>query len=788
MAALFGRQAAPVFLPAYQSSEAIDVNKLKVVVVYLMSSSPVSTISNIFQSLPFQQSATSMKSYWPASEALFTNVSSVTSTDVLFIFGAIPSGIKSELAVAELSTLLQTYRPNVGIRYVFMAHRELGKVVKRLLSCDKILLDQTYECYFFEPTNDVEDKEIAVYLEKSLNYRLRYGDIFPFRCTLFMRENRQLLLPRSHYAEAFFDISRDCNTNEKLETVWHSQTQDLRTRVAFGSRLRESVEYLCRIDYSDSLHVRAYLDTGIWIRYFSTLGAPRCFREIYDRRKGLLGNSCYDMVLDFDSVRSICNKDLGWKLFMQAGGLSQKKYRLVGITGGFNGGKTWLLNRLTNRSYPSDVEVRTSGLSFAMTNVVDEVPTLFVDSAGHGTPSENIEERFEERSAVERMLLSLVTTITKVQIVVLGKTFSWTDQEYIRELREEIGESPVFVVHNFVRLRREEADKAWRDIASKYAVPESVLSAGVFATEMHENRRRKLASRFPSLDPDKSRRVEYESKHFRVYNEDPEDPDFARNVETNDVVLKELSSSIRTYNPVGSSDPLDKQLATILKECVPRFVLVQDAVPNGAWEVHSEPFVPGQGREIKRPEGFFNSSDWSCMKFFAQYAAKDKTAVSKDQFVLAPVQRHYFVDHSRTFEVVPCLAQISDTPGTPNNASSGRQRVCLYFPLTGSFSENFNKAQFLDAVRIFPESTAMNDLRFDRSTDGSPYVRLKGFLAEHPLHRSTTSVAKPDCGEFLVTYKFPASVRTDDIHEIVVNRNGEVRIFIDMYPAAPTSA
>lgn len=63
-----------------------------------------------------------------------------------------------------------------------------------------------------------------------------------------------------------------------------------------------------------------------------------------------------------------------------------QSFSIVGVMGFYDKGKTWILNKLMDTSFPSSKRVATEGISFCMTIGPSNTKWLILDTAGFGSP------------------------------------------------------------------------------------------------------------------------------------------------------------------------------------------------------------------------------------------------------------------------------------------------------------------------------------------------------------------------------------------------------------------
>eukprot|EP01120_Amphizonella_sp_Union-15-10_P016211 TRINITY_DN8475_c0_g1_i1.p1 TRINITY_DN8475_c0_g1~~TRINITY_DN8475_c0_g1_i1.p1 ORF type:complete len:650 (-),score=151.01 TRINITY_DN8475_c0_g1_i1:117-2066(-) len=137
---------------------------------------------------------------------------------------------------------------------------------------------------------------------------------------------------------------------------------------------------------------------------------------------------------------------------------------LVSVSGLFNRGKTFLLNKLAKTALPSDYKVTTKGLSFVLPFDDNVKNLIFLDTAGTNSPlmlahDESTNRLLIEKKSTELFLQDLVFAMSDVIIVVVNQ-LTWPDQEYLEVLQDKLRKSnkefrQLYVVHNFYDVRTE---------------------------------------------------------------------------------------------------------------------------------------------------------------------------------------------------------------------------------------------------------------------------------------------------------------------------------------------
>mmetsp|Transcript_12957 Transcript_12957/g.14348 ORF Transcript_12957/g.14348 Transcript_12957/m.14348 type:complete len:659 (-) Transcript_12957:41-2017(-) len=131
---------------------------------------------------------------------------------------------------------------------------------------------------------------------------------------------------------------------------------------------------------------------------------------------------------------------------------------IVSVSGLFNRGKTFILNKLAKTKLPSDFKVTTKGLSFILPQDDNVKNLIFLDTAGRNSPlslstSSVLDKVLAEKKTTELFMQDLIFDMSDVIIVVVNQ-LTFHDQEYLSVLRDKLKQSEkefkkIYVVHNF---------------------------------------------------------------------------------------------------------------------------------------------------------------------------------------------------------------------------------------------------------------------------------------------------------------------------------------------------
>ncbi|OMJ78417.1 hypothetical protein SteCoe_21791 [Stentor coeruleus] len=184
----------------------------------------------------------------------------------------------------------------------------------------------------------------------------------------------------------------------------------------------------------------------------------------------------YDCVIDIKSFKDLAGG--GWELdFPNPNLIINENYEdcfesignslaFLTVTGAYDKGKTFLLNKLCNANFPSSKKVETKGISFKSTYVSDTTDIIIIDTAGtHGPIKYN--EKISEKKETEKRIRDLVFLLSDFFIFVVND-FTTLDQELLEKLEKQLKgnkkkiHKELIVVHNLKDVYTEQmAEKAW---------------------------------------------------------------------------------------------------------------------------------------------------------------------------------------------------------------------------------------------------------------------------------------------------------------------------------------
>ena len=125
----------------------------------------------------------------------------------------------------------------------------------------------------------------------------------------------------------------------------------------------------------------------------------------------------------------------------------------LSITGAYDKGKTYIINRLCNINFPSGKKSETKGISLKSTSIKNN-KLIVVDTAGIQSPVNFKVMTLEEKINTEKRLRDIVFLLSDLFILVVND-FTILDQEILQKLKRQILENKnksnkiVIVIHNF---------------------------------------------------------------------------------------------------------------------------------------------------------------------------------------------------------------------------------------------------------------------------------------------------------------------------------------------------
>ena len=125
----------------------------------------------------------------------------------------------------------------------------------------------------------------------------------------------------------------------------------------------------------------------------------------------------------------------------------------LSITGAYDKGKTYIINRLCNINFPFGKKSETKGISLKSTSIQNN-KLIVVDTAGIQSPVNFKVMTLEEKINTEKRLRDIVFLLSDLFILVVND-FTILDQEILQKLKRQILENKnksnkiVIVIHNF---------------------------------------------------------------------------------------------------------------------------------------------------------------------------------------------------------------------------------------------------------------------------------------------------------------------------------------------------
>lgn len=166
----------------------------------------------------------------------------------------------------------------------------------------------------------------------------------------------------------------------------------------------------------------------------------------------------YDIIVHFNSINEI-NK--GWKIEMNKNisqnykKLKNQRFTTVGVIGNCDKGKSFILSKLSNMNFPSDIYIKTEGLSFKYSKEVIFIdspgldsPILFSDKNVNNTNIDLFDEKLQEKMITGSFIEKYIVNNSDYIIVVID-LLSLSDQKLLRTIKELIEkEKRLFIIHN----------------------------------------------------------------------------------------------------------------------------------------------------------------------------------------------------------------------------------------------------------------------------------------------------------------------------------------------------
>ncbi|OMJ85677.1 hypothetical protein SteCoe_12949 [Stentor coeruleus] len=221
--------------------------------------------------------------------------------------------------------------------------------------------------------------------------------------------------------------------------------------------------------------------------------------EILDHNELQGSNKKYDCVIDIKSFKDLVGP--GWELdfpnpevYLEQN--DQIIFRNIGnslafltVTGAYDKGKTFLLNKLCNCNFPSSKKVETKGISFKSTYVSETTDVIIIDTAGTHSPIKYC-ETISEKKETEKRIRDLIFLLSDFFILVVND-YTTLDQELLEKLEKQLKgnkkktNKELIVVHNLKDVYTEDlALKTWeKQIISLYDLNQK---AQVLATTVED--------------------------------------------------------------------------------------------------------------------------------------------------------------------------------------------------------------------------------------------------------------------------------------------------------------
>ena len=182
----------------------------------------------------------------------------------------------------------------------------------------------------------------------------------------------------------------------------------------------------------------------------------------------------YDVIIDIDSFRHLLkeegNNDWGWNVQINKNFNYEEKvkeeYVSIGVVGNGNRGKSFLLSKISNFSFPIGYSVKTKGISVKYPlEKMEGKNIVILDSAGFETPVletsdfklgtttdskkaiKTMNEIARDRQIVEYFTQNFILTYSNVIIAVVGQ-LTFSEQQLLVKIKEDNKKKKIFVVHN----------------------------------------------------------------------------------------------------------------------------------------------------------------------------------------------------------------------------------------------------------------------------------------------------------------------------------------------------
>lgn len=217
---------------------------------------------------------------------------------------------------------------------------------------------------------------------------------------------------------------------------------------------------------------------------FSLFFATIYFLFFYKSNKKVSqDNIFYDMIIDINSFKNLFEKGWTIKFNTQGKKLYEKKKGsngvTIGVLGHFNKGKSFLLQKISDKKVPKGFNITTRGLSIKYPDIHEQTTVTMLDTAGIGTPicipeDENKQQdHFKKKlvstasdtSLTENFIQSFVKKYSDVILLVVGQ-LTKQEQNLIYQMENdgiEGGGQPnnrkrqtVCIIHNLMNFKEVE--------------------------------------------------------------------------------------------------------------------------------------------------------------------------------------------------------------------------------------------------------------------------------------------------------------------------------------------
>jgi HSP20 family molecular chaperone IbpA len=178
----------------------------------------------------------------------------------------------------------------------------------------------------------------------------------------------------------------------------------------------------------------------------------------------------YDIIIDIQSIKDI---NIGWEIKMNKNGekilneYKNKESLIIGIVGHSNKGKTFLLSKIAKTLLPTEISIKTEGLSIKYLELGFNKNIILLDAAGLETPvlieKENlidnednklnqlIKEKATDKLMTETFLQNFIISNSDILITVVGN-LTFSEQKLLKKIKEESIKTNkiLFIIHNLI--------------------------------------------------------------------------------------------------------------------------------------------------------------------------------------------------------------------------------------------------------------------------------------------------------------------------------------------------